>query len=187
MKRLLALILALMMCLSFTACKDKENSQNTEAKPLTKAELEHEIRVLMEQNLDCYYMFYVAPLSHTAQQNSDGYYGTDGAYLADYSALESKVHSTYVSETAEKLLSYPTATAPLYKDVDDKIFVKPDVITPVEYNILWDDNYTVELLETSDTKCTFKLTTIDFDSNPYTTNGCATYVDGKWLLDDLVY
>lgn len=189
MKRLLALILATLMCFFVTACKDNSTNdlKNTTTEKFSEEKVEHEIRVLMESNLDCYYMFYIAPLSHTTQQNSDGYYGTDESYLESYSKLSEIVYSTYTPQTAKKLLSYPNDTTPLYKDVDGKIFVKPDVITPVEYNILWDETYTLEFTETSDTKCTFKLTTTDLDSNPYETTGSAVNIDGEWVLEDLIY
>ncbi len=185
MKKLLALFLALVLCLSFTACKN--NSANTAASKLSDSELEHEIRVLIEQNLDCYFIFYVAPLNHTTQQNSDGYYGTDGSYLESYAALESLVNSTYTQQKAQQLLNYPSEQAPLYKDSYGSIFVKPDVITPVKYNILWEDDYTLTFTEKTKNECSFELNTVDIDGNAYTTNGSAIVENGSWLLTDLIY
>ncbi len=184
MKRLLALILTILMCLSFTACKDGTTQKN--ATHLTETELEQEIRVLIEQNLDCYFLFYVSPLPHTTQQNSDGYYGTDGSYFENFDALKNLLKSTYISSKVEELLVYPSADTPLYKDVEGYIFTKPDVIKPVKYNLSWED-YTVEFSEISDEKCTFTLKTTDFDGKKYETNGSASLENGKWLLENIVH
>ena len=192
MKKLLVLFLALMMCLSFSACKDKDTDTNADtgtlvASKLSDDELEQEIRFLIERNLDCYYLFYVAPLNHTNQQNLDGYYGTNGTFLEDYAALEDLVFSTYSKEKATELLKYPSEEKPLYKNSNGSIFVNPDAITPVEYNILWEDDYTITFTERTDEKCSFVLNTVDIDSNEYITNGSAVIENNSWLLSDLVY
>ena len=185
MKKLLTLMLCLLMCLSFTACKDKEKTKGAKDTELT-AQLEQEIRVLMEQNLDCYFVYFVSPITHTTQQNSDGYYGTDGAYFEDYNALKTLVESTYVSTKAEELLNYPSKETPLYKSVDGLIFTKPDVASFVKYNIIWEE-YSVEILESSDEKCTFKLKTVDLNGKEYTVDGAAAKENDKWLFEDIVH
>lgn len=186
MKKLLALFLVLMMCLSFAACKGKD-ADTVVASELTSDELEQEIRFLMERNLDYYYLYYVAPLNHTTQQNSDGYYGTDGSFLEDYAALENLVNSTYSKQIAAELLSYPYEGEPLYKNSNGLIFVKPDVISPVEYNILWEDSYTITFTEITDENCSFTLNTVDIDGKEYTTEGSAVVENNSWLLTDIVY
>ncbi|MBQ2944880.1 MAG: hypothetical protein IJD93_09390 [Ruminococcus sp.] len=190
MKKLLALFLALMMCLSFTACKDKDTDTGTDtvvASHLSDSELELELRFLIESNLDCYFLFYVAPLNHTTQQNSDGYYGTDGSFLSTYAALEDLVYSTYAKDKAEDLMNYPSEQEPLYKDSNGNIFVKPDVITPVDYNILWEDDYTITFTDRTDKNCSFVLNTVDLDGNAYETEGSAVIENNRWLLEDLIY
>lgn len=188
MKRLSALLLALLMCLSFTACKkDKDKDTKTATADTAQTECtEQQVKRLVEKNLDCYFIYYVSPLTHTTQQNSDGYYGTDGSYFSSYKELEDLVKSTYTAEKATQLLSYPSENAPLYKNVEGLIFTKPDVIKPVEYNIIW-DSYTVEFTENGTKKCSFKLNTTDLDGKEYTTDGEAVFENGTWLLTDLIY
>ncbi len=192
MKKLLALFLILMMCLSFSACKDKGDDANADAgtpiaSEMNDDELEQEIRFLIERNLDCYFIFNVAPLKHTTQQNSDGYYGTDGSFLESYADLENLVRSTYSKSEADELLNFPSADKPLYKNSNGLIFVNPDVITPVKYNILWEDSYTINFTERTDDECSFTLKTVDIDGKEYTTEGSAVIENNSWLLTDLVY
>ncbi|MBR2714662.1 MAG: hypothetical protein IKB73_00445 [Ruminococcus sp.] len=185
MKKLLSLVLVVLFCFSFAACKSKDDSTAT-----TKAQkscTEQTIKQLMEKNLDCYYLFYVTPLSHTTQQNSDGYYGNDKSYLSTYEELENLVYGTYTDSTAKKLLSHPKSSTPLYKNSNGEIFINPDVIKPVEYNILWDENYLVTIDENTKSKCTFTLKTVDLDNKEYSTDGTAVYENGNWVFSEIVY
>lgn len=192
MKKTLALLLAILLCFSLVSCKKKSDDQKiSEEKPqsVTEAEIAPEeitIRTLIEQNLDCYFLFYVSPLEHTDQQNSDAYYGTTENVFKSYEELEELVNSTYTKKKAKELLNFPTKEMPLYKDVDGKIFVYPAVIEPVEYDIIW-DTYSVEPKKVSDTEYTFTLKTVDINDKEYVTEGKIIKEDGNWLLTDLVY
>ena len=191
MKKTLALLLAILLCFSLVSCKKKSDDQKiSEEKPqsVTEAEIAPEeitIRTLIEQNLDCYFLFYVSPLEHTDQQNSDAYYGTTENVFKSYEELEELVNSTYTKKKAKELLNFPTKEMPLYKD-DGKIFVYPAVIEPVEYDIIW-DTYSVEPKKVSDTEYTFTLKTVDINDKEYVTEGKIIKEDGDWLLTDLVY
>lgn len=186
MKKLIALLSALIMCFAFTACKNNPTNNTSDTPTATVECTEQDIRTLMERNLDCYFMFYVSPLGHTTQQNSDGYFGVDEAYISDYASLKDMVYGTYTAATAERLLNHPSADTPLYKDVDGKIFMKDDVIDPVTYNIAWDD-YKVEITENSTEKCSFTLTTTDFDGKEYKADGIAVNENGTWLFETIIY
>jgi len=183
MKKFCALALLLAMCVVMCACSCVADTSDTTAPACD----ELTIRKLMEQNLDCYFIYYVEPLSVTTQQNSDGYLGTDGSYMKTYSELENLVKTTYVKNTADKLLCYPTKETPLYKGVDNLIFAKPDVAEFKKYNIIWEDSYTIKIDSCTDTQCKFTLNTTDLDSKPYTTQGVAQVQDGKWLLADIIH
>ncbi|MBQ6626295.1 MAG: hypothetical protein IIX27_03280 [Ruminococcus sp.] len=181
-KKLLALIIAVLLCLSFTACKNRtENVSNEEAPACS----EQTIRELMEKNLDCYFLFYVSPIPHTTQQNSDGYFGTQEGYFESYEELKNFVFATYTDEKATAILEYPEKDAPVYKDSQGLIFVDPTLVPKTEYPVSWEE-YDIDM-NTTDTTCTFTLTTTDFDGNEYTAEGKAVLEDNEWRLADLVY
>lgn len=193
MKKFISILLVLVLILSMSFClaSCKKNDTNDSSKvadtetvtPLT----EQDIRILMEKNLDCYFLFYVAPLNHTTQQNSDGYYGTDDTYMKTYDELKELVETTYISEKATELLNYPSEDLVLYKNVDGLIFEYPAAIKPVEYNIIWDDTYTIDMEKVSDTEYALTFTTYDFDSNDYVTEGNIVFENGKWRFSDVIY
>ncbi len=181
-KRLFALTLAVLLCLSFTACKNNTANTNEEEAPACSEQI---IRELMEKNLDCYFLFYISPLNHTTQQNSDGYFGTDQGIFETYEDLKNFVFATYTSERATALLEYPEKDAPVYKDSQGLIFVDPALVPKTEYNVSWED-YDIEM-DATDTSCTFTLTTTDFDNKEYTAQGSAVLENNEWRLTDLVY
>ena len=201
MKRFLTLILALTialsMCLFLTSCKnddEKTDTQaddtqvaDTQAEDITVTELsEQDVRILMEKNLDCVFLLLVSPLNHTTQQNSDGYYCTDGSYMQTYDELKDLVEDTYTADKAKELLNHPASDSPLYKNYDNKIYVKPDVITPIDYEIVWEDDYTIDMEKISDTEYLLTFETYDVNSNNYVTNGRIVFENEKWRFDDLV-
>ena len=186
MKRFIALILSLLLCLSVSACKtdDSASQQNVSSSECT----EQEVRMLIEHNLDCYFLFYISPLTQGGGTDSDGYTKADNSYFATYKDFSDFVKNTYTQEKSAYLLgSYPSEENPLYIEKNDLVYVDLDAVTPVEYKINWDDSYTVEFTENSTTHCAFELTTTDFDGNEYVTNGSAAFENGKWLLEDMVY
>lgn len=192
MKKLISLIMALVlvlsMCFCMTACKNddsKNDSKDADTKNVTPL-TEQDIRILMEKNLDCYFLFYVAPLNNTTQQNSDGYYGTDGSYMKTYDELVKLLNATYTKDKANELLNYPSSDMPLYKNVNNSIFVYPPVITPVDYDVIWDDTYTIDMEQISATEYALTLTTYDFDSNEYTAKGNIAFENGKWRFADVI-
>ena len=182
---LLAITLLMSVCLCLASCKndDKTDASNEKVTELT----EQDVRILIEDNLDCYFMFYVAPLSDNSYQGDDGYYETDGTYIKPYDELEKLVNDTYTKKTAQKLLEYPSSDSPLYKNVDNSIYFKPEVITPVDYDVIWDDTYTIDMAQISDTQYALTFTTYDFDSNDYVAVGDIVFEDGKWRFDDIIY
>lgn len=183
----LVLVLVLSSCLCLSSCKkDDTDIQSPKAENITPL-TEQDIRILMEKNLDCYFLFYVAPLNKTTQRNSDGYYNTDGSYFKTYDELEDLVLATYTKEKATELLEYPTADAPLYKDVDNQIYVNPGAITPVEYDIIWDDTYTIDMKKISDTEYALTFTAYDFELNEYVTDSSIVCENGKWRFVDVIY
>lgn len=191
MKRFVSLLLMFVVfasvCLCLTSCKKDEETVTT-VKEETVAELsDQDIRILMEKNLDCYFLFYVAPLAHTTQQNSDGYYGTEKNYLQSYYELEKLVSNTYTNEKSYELLNFPDSSAPLYKNYDGEIFVNPDAITPVDYEIMWEDDYTIEMKKVSDTEYDLSFSTRDFELEPYSTNGKIVFENGNWRFADVIY
>lgn len=184
MKRTLTLIMILILCVSLCACKKNKQAQ---APVPTNAECtEQELLTLIEQNADCYYFFYVSPLEHTTQQNSDGYMGVAPGVFADYESLKTLVESTYTKVCADNLLNYPSADAPLYKEAGGGFFVNPEVEGNADYKLTWNE-ITVEITNSSKTECSFKVTTLDDSSSPYTTEGKAIYENGKWRLAELIY
>ena len=189
MKKLLAIMLILTFCLSLSACKNKdENSSDTKTTPAQTECTEHDIRLLMETNLDCYYLFYVAPLGEGGGTDSDCYTKAETSFFTSYSELSDFVTKAYTNEKSDFLLNkYPSKDNPLYIDKNGSIYVDLDAVKPVEYNVLWDDSYTVTFTENSPQKCSFTLTTTDFDGNEYITSGSAVFENGKWLLTDMVY
>ena len=189
MKKLLAILMVLALCLSFSACKNNDEKPADTQKEVTLSECtEQDVRILIERNLDCYYLFYVAPLSQGGGTDSDGYTKADTSFFASYSEMCDFVTTTYTKEKSDYLLhQYPSVENPLYIEKNGAVYVDLDVVEPVEYNILWDDSYTVEFTENSTEKCSFTLTTTDFDGNEYKTDGSAVNDNGKWLLTDMVY
>ena len=192
MKRILAILLVVILSIALVSCKEEPVSHNDNpdgAKTETKAleeDMDIIIRTLIEQNLDCYFLFYVSPLEHTDQQNSDGYYGTSQNIFKSYDELEALVTSTYTKEKSEELLKYPTKEMPLYKEVEGLIFVYPSVIEPVEYDIIW-DSYDVKPTKVSDKEYTFTAKTVDLDGKEYETSGKVVKENDEWRLDDIVY
>lgn len=183
MKRVITFILALMMCVSLAACKNETPETPQAAAPQFTEEI---AKQLVEKNLDCYFIFYVSPLTCTQQQNSDGYFGTDTSYLENYEALETLVKSTYTESRADIVLNYPSKENPLYKNVDGLIFEDPTAVEPVEYDILWDD-YSVEITQTSEDECSFTLKTTDMNSKEYTTTAQAVLENNEWKLTEVIY
>ena len=189
MKKLLAILLILTLCLSLSACKNNDENPSDKAQTVAQIECtEHDIRLLMETNLDCYYLFYVAPLSEGGGTDSDGYTKAETSFFANYSELSDFVTKTYTKEKSDFLLyQYPSKENPLYIEKDGAIYVDLDAVDPDEYFIMWDDSYTIKFTENTTEKCSFTLTTTDFDGNEYVTDGSAVFENGKWLLTDIVY
>lgn len=187
MKKILTILLLLALCLSFSACK--KDTDDTSSTTVSVSECsEQDIRMLMERNLDCYYLFYVSPLSQGGGTDSDGYTKANTSFFADYNEMCDFVRSTYTAEKSSYLLnSYPSTENPLYIQKDGAIYVDLDAITPIEYNVMWDDSYTVEITEATNSECKFTLKTTDFDEKEYVAEGTAVFEDGKWLFTDLVY
>lgn len=185
MKKLLSVLLILILCLTFTACK-KDTADATDSTPAQTECSEQDIKQLVEQNIDCYYLFYVAPLSTDGEPGKDGYSKADTGFFSDYTALYDFVSSTYTSSKTKALLEYPTTDKPLYKDVENEIYVNADVIDAQTYSISWDD-FDVEFTKNSTTQCEFTLYTTTFDGEEYTTEGEAIYQNSNWLLTDIIY
>lgn len=194
MKKIIAILLIVIMCVCVVGCKDDQQQQTakksasnvqkaTTALENTKCS-EQAILLLLESNLDCHAVFYVTPLTSTTQQNSDGYLGVDKNMMADYNTLSELVRNTYCKERAEELLNYPSKETPLYKNVGGDLFVKPDVVKFEQYNIFW-ENPSVKIIKEDANKCEFEITT-EKDSQPYTVKSSAVYEDGKWLLTDII-
>ncbi len=190
MKRILALLLAMLMCVLLASCKD-DATVSEETNTVETSEFactEKTLRELLETNFDCYYLFYVAPISEGGGTDSDGYTKADTAFFASYSELRDFVTGTYTKEKSDYLLyEYPRPEKPLYKEKNGAVYVDLDAVEPTSYRIIWDDSYTVTFTENDNTKCAFTLTTIDLDSNEYTTSGTAVFESGNWRLTDLVY
>lgn len=188
MKKIIALVLSLLLCLSVTACKNNQDDSASPSQTAPTECTEQDVRILMEHNLDCYYLFYVSPLAQGGGTDSDGYTKADNSYFASYKELSDFVENTYTQEKSAYLLSsYPTKSNPLYIEKNGLVYIDLDAITPVEYNVIWDDSYTVEFTENSTTKCSFNLTTEDFEGKEYVASGSAVFENGKWLLEDIVH
>ncbi len=188
MKKLLSILLILCMCLAFTACKNNDTDIVDETN-ITQAKTEcseQEIRELIERNLDCYFMFFVAPISTVGEENEDGYYKADDSFFADYADMYDFVSSTYTSGRTKWLFNHPKKDKPLYKEIDGDIYVNPSVIKADEYEVAWDE-FELDFVLSSNTQCDFTLTTTDFDGKEYTVEGFAVHQGDSWLLTDLVY
>lgn len=184
MKRFLALFLMFVMCLSFSACQknaDNQSGDNTSAQCT-----EQELRMLIERNIDCYYLFYVAPLSTDGDADKDGYKKADTNFFENYDAMYEFLSSTYTSSRTKWLLKYPTTGKPLYKNVDGDIYVNADVIKKQTYEVAWDE-YDIEFTKNKKNNCEFTLTTGTFTGDAYVTTGSAVLEDGEWKLTDIVY
>ncbi len=192
-KKLLCLLLAVIMCLSVTACGSKNPQVTTEE--VYQGCTEHDIRVLIEGNLDCIYCFFLlGTLGTTGEADKKGYYQADDAFFADYAGFESFVKSIYTEDTTNTLLTeYPSKDAPIYKKDGDNILVNPKNIKSVDqYNVVWNDDYTVNLYEneTDNTRCDFECITYeltDEGEKEYIARGTAIYENDLWKLEALVY
>lgn len=190
MKRIILLLLVLVMAFSVVACSDEEASVTEDIDNITDAQedcTEQTILELINYNIDCYYMFYVSPVDTVGEADKDGYYKAVDNFFESYNDLKEFLAKTYTSEKCDELLAYPSEDKPLYKNVDGEIYVNPDVITPVDYTIAWDDVITVEFTEKTKQKCSFDLVTYDFDGNKYYTNGSVVHQDKAWVLSDMIY
>lgn len=187
MKKILALLLAVCLCLSITACN--KNVDTTGISNITEGDecTELELRRLIETNIDCYYIFCVAPLSFSGDADDDGYYKADTNFFADYQALSDFVYAAFTDETAAALLSSPDESAPLYKNVDGAVYVNPDVVQTETYDVIWDDTYEIKFLSNSPTTCSFRLTSVTIEGEEYVTQGEAVHQGDSWILKDLVY
>lgn len=184
MKRLTALFLTLMLCFALCACKKNNPSP---AQTATNAECtEQELLTLIEQNADCYHFFYVKPLEHTTQQNSDGYMGVAPGVFPDYQSLKTYVTDTYTKSCAEELLNYPSKDAPLYKEAGGGFFVNPDVKGNPSYALMWNE-VSVTITKSTKSECSFDVATYANDGSKYNTSGKAFYENGKWRLANLIY
>lgn len=181
MKRILALLLVIILCVSLCACKNDADTatQNTQCS-------EQQLRALIERNIDCYYLFYVAPLSADGEANDDGYAKASTIFLQDFAAMNEFLSTTYTKDKTKELLNYPDKNTPLYKDIDGAIYVNSTVITPQPYEVAWDD-FTVEFTKNKKTRCEFKLTTATFSGDSYVATGSAVLEDNEWKLTDVVY
>lgn len=188
MKKLIVLLLAITMMLCFTACKDDtQTASGSDSVKAVSECTETDVRTLIDKNADCYFLFYVSPLEIDGGTDSDGYSKAQTSFFASYSELCDFVNTTYVQEKADELLNYPSAETPLYIERNGSLYVNSDTVKLVDYDIIWDDTYTIEFLTNSTTECTFSLTTTDFDGEEYTTQGKAINENGEWLLSDMIY
>lgn len=182
MKRILALIMIIILCVSLCACKketDNTVAENTECS-------QQQLRELINRNIDCYYLFFVAPLSTEGDADDDGYKKALTNFFENYDAMVEFVSSTYTSDYADELLNYPKKKAPLYKNIDGAIYVNEDVIEKQTYEVAWDE-YDIEFTKNTKDKCEFTLMPVTFTGDNYVTTGSAVYEDGQWKLTDMVY
>lgn len=187
MKKLIALLLAVALMLCLGACNKVDTTQYSNITHAKQECSEQQIRQLIEKNLDCYFLFYVSPLGYSEEDSTDGYYKADTSYFDDYEALYSFVNDTYVAEKSQELLDYPNKETPLYKELAGELYINPDVVPPVDYQVMWDESYTVKFTSNSTSACSFEITTVDFDGNEYVTQGSAVNQNKHWYLTDFVY
>ena len=189
MKRLLALLMILVLCISLCACKKDKDPQNTPAQKTTNAECtEQELLTLIDRNIDCYIIYYVSPLAHTTQQNSDGYMGVEKGYFEDYNSLKNFVEDTYTSDCAEQyFLQYPSKDAPLYKEAGGGFFVNPEIKPEdPDYNIDCVDPV-VKITKSTKSECIFEAAPYENGPEEYKVIGKALYENGKWRLAQVIH
>lgn len=181
MKRILSLLMILVLCISLGACK-KDADTATQSTQCS----EQQLRALIERNIDCYYLFYVAPLNANGEADENGYAKASTVFLQDFDAMNEFLSSTYTKDKTQQLLNYPDKNKPLYKNVDGAIYVNSTVIKPQTYEVAWDE-FTVEFTKNKKTRCEFKLTAATFTGDAYVTTGSAVLEDKEWKLTDVIY
>lgn len=115
--------------------------------------------------------------------------------FASYMDFENYLHNIYNNEVVNKYLhNYPYEGNPLYINKDGKLFVNLKLAEQQKgYYIQWENGYDINITKFNDTQITFDVTTTikepsdDGEEEQYGVNGTASLIEGKWVLNQIVY
>ena len=151
---------------------------------------------LMEKNIECSLNIFGSRL---LSRNDVGIeyegrtlYQVDEARFADYAAFEEYLHSIYRDEMVDALIKGENGNAPIYVNVDGKLYVDISREGGKAYFVDW-SAYGIEIKSQTDERCEFVViarATYPSDNptpEPYVAEGVAVFEDGKWVLERIIF
>ncbi|MBO4467876.1 MAG: hypothetical protein J5766_01110, partial [Clostridia bacterium] len=172
MKKLICLILASLLVLSFAGCGNgNDEKKESTSKKSTSAEEEKDtttetvtlkttVNDLVKNGARCTTEIFDAnTLAHADEPLKGNLYPVTDEEFTSYEKLETFVRNTYVKELADDILAGQAGSPTIYTDVDGTLCIDTQSISNRGYFIDWTDFKISEpaLNETKD-KCTFTVT-----------------------------
>lgn len=188
-----------------TETKVEETLESTEANIQASSEnvaapvtiTEEELRALMDKNIYVNLsVFGVSNLPLKVEEidyDKERFYQVKEEAFPDYAAFENYIRSVYCKETADMYLyKYPTEEAPMYVNMDGKLYLDSYSMGGKGYYVDWSE-YTIEVTKSDENVCEFTVTaTVEWPAEnaikePYTVQGVAVKENGVWLLQSMIY
>lgn len=197
MKKTLLFLIAAVMFITACSCSVK----NTEPKKSDYSEISSEAETkeqttmplviateLFDRNLKVLETFYSPKLDYEEEPVEGTLCPVKDERFKTFADLEEYINGTYVKDTAESLL----VERGLYKEVNGVFCIDISRLEGKGYYVDWSD-YDLEIVNGDEDTCEFSVTgyleepSNDPQREPYTKTAKTRYVDGKWLLEAVVY
>ena len=197
MKKTILFLLAVIMLVTACSCSVKntepKKSDTSDVTSETKTEETKTIsfetaKELFDRNLKTLEVFYSPKLDYEEEPVEGTFCPVKDENFKTFADLEEYINATYVEDVADSLL----VERGLYKDVNGTLCIDISRLESRGYYVDWTD-YTIEIASGDENACELTVTGyIEEPSNEpqretYTKTAKAKNVDGKWLLESVVY
>lgn len=144
---------------------------------------------LLKTDHEILILFYTKGLTYNPEPYNnlpeDGFYTCNDTKYTTFDSVKTLVESTFIASTAEKILSDPLGNGPTLGDDGGKLGLSSSFV-PLEYNLSWETvSFTID--PKSDIACDLVVTLKDADGADVSVTGSMSKLNGKWLLDEIVY
>ena len=197
MKRIVLFLVSAVMLVTACSCsvKNTEPKKSDASDVTSKTETQEAETIplviakeLFDRNLKTLEVFYSPKLDYEEEPVEDTFCPVKDERFKTFSDLEEYVNATYVEDVAQSLL----VERGLYKEVNGVFCIDISRLEGRGYYVDWSD-YDLEIVKGDEDTCEFSVTgyleepSNDPQREPYTKTAKTRYVDGKWLLEAVVY
>lgn len=171
--------------------RQQEQELQTEYEPTLElaTEMKTSATDLLKTDFEVLSLFYTKGLTYDAEPYNnlpeDGFYTCNSTKYTTYESVKTLVESTFVTEAAQKILSDPLGNGPTFGDDGGKLGLSSK-FKPMEYTLSW-ESVSFQIEPVSDIQCNISITLKDADGKDKNVSGSMSKLNGKWLLDDIIY